>query len=423
MLISLQHKVFQSTVRPIHHRRDAKSMKPGMYHFSRSGRGLAPSSFRPVSGRYGLFPVVFPVSVVQWTTGAGSGLPMGTIVARKRKDGTTAYRAQIVIKQKGRIAHQEARTFDRRQAARAWLARRETELAAPGALERRPDPTLGEVIDRYITETVKAIGRTKAQVLRTIKTYDIADLACSKVTSADLVAFAQALPVSPQTRQNYLSHLAAVFAVAKPAWGVPLDRQAVKDAFVVAKRLGVTAKGGSRDRRPTLDELDRLMAHFGEIKAKRPGSVPMQKVVAFAIFSTRRQEEITRIAWADYDGKRVLVRDMKHPGDKAGNDTWCDLPPEAAAIIETMPRTKGAIFPYSTDAISAAFTRACKVLGIEDLHFHDLRHDGVSRLFEMGRTIPQAASVSGHRSWSSLKRYSHLRQTGDKYENWGWKSW
>ena len=57
-----------------------------------------------------------------------------------------------------------------------------------------------------------------------------------------------------------------------------------------------------------------------------------------------------------------------------------------------MPRRDDRIFPYSTDAISAAFTRACKVLGIEDLHFHDLRHEGVSRLFEMGWTIPQVAS-------------------------------
>ena len=51
---------------------------------------------------------------------------------------------------------------------------------------------------------------------------------------------------------------------------------------------------------------------------------------------------------------------------------------------------------------------------------HDLRHDGVSRLFEMGLSIPRAASVSGHRSWQSLKRYTHIRQAGDKYENWQW---
>lgn len=347
---------------------------------------------------------------------------MGTIISRKRKDGTTGYRAQIVRKKNGLIEWRETQTFDRHQAAKAWLARREAELARPGAMERKDDPPLADVIDRYIAESKRRIGRTKAQVLRTIKASSLAEVRCSKIGSADLIAFAQSLPVQPSTVQNYLSHLGAVFAVARPAWGYPLDRQAIQDAFVVAKKLGVTGKGRSRERRPTLDELDRLMVHFGQVKAKRPLSAPMQKIIVFALFSTRRQEEITRITWADYDKTRVMVRDMKHPGDKEGNDTWCELPPEAAAVIDSMPKIERQIFPYSTDAISAAFTRACKVLAIEDLRFHDLRHEGVSRLFEMGRTIPQAASVSGHRSWQSLKRYSHMRQVGDKYENWKWSA-
>jgi integrase len=250
----------------------------------------------------------------------------------------------------------------------------------------------------------------------------------SKITSVDLIAFARALPVQPQTVQNYLSHLSAVFAVARPAWGYPLDQQAIKDTFVVTKRMGLTSKSRARQRRPTIDELDRLMEHFAVVQQRRPGSVPMQKIIVFALFSTRRQEEITRIEWRDYEKAhdtlvtdRVLVRDMKHPGDKHGNDQYCELPPEAFAIIETMPRIDARIFPYSTDAISAAFTRACQVLGIEDLHFHDLRHEGISRLFEMGRTIPQAAAVSGHRSWQSLKRYSHLNHVGDRWANWKWK--
>ena len=349
---------------------------------------------------------------------------MGTIVQRKRNDGSVGYMAQVRVKQKGKVIHAETKTFDRKQAASAWVARRETELREPGALERikAVDPTLANVIDRYIAESEKQIGRTKAQVLRTIKGYDIADMRCSQITSADLLGFVQELPAGPATRQNYLSHLAAIFAIARPAWGYPLDQQVIKDTFAVAKRLGVTAKGRSRDRRPTLDELDRLMEHFGDVRAKRPASIPMQKIIAFAIFSTRRQEEITRILWDDYEGNRVLVRDMKHPGDKAGNHTWCELASEASAIIDSMPRTAPQIFPYTTDAICAAFTRACKVLGIVDLHFHDLRHEGVSRLFELGKTIPQAASVSGHRSWSSLQRYSHMRQTGDKYADWKWRA-
>jgi len=347
---------------------------------------------------------------------------MGTIVTRKRGDGSPAYVAQILLKRKGEIVHREAKTFDRKQAAKAWLSRRESELAKPGGLEKVEDPTLAAVIDRYIAESKKAIGRTKAQVLRTIKDYDIADMKCSAIGSAEIVGFAQSLKVQPSTVQNYLSHLGAIFAVAKPAWKFPLDRQAMKDAMVVTKRMGITAKSKGRDRRPSLDELDKLMSHFGTVKKRRPRSGPMQKIVAFAIFSTRRQEEITTIKWADFDEahSRVLVRDMKHPGDKEGNDTWCDLTPEAVRIIKSMPKVREEIFPYSTDAIGAAFTRAGKVLGIDDLHFHDLRHDGISRLLEMGRTIPQVASVSGHRSWSSLQRYTHLKQTGDKYQNWKW---
>jgi integrase len=353
---------------------------------------------------------------------------MGTIIARNRKGGSTGYHAQLLIKRKGAIVHRETRTFDRKQAAAAWLERRETELAKPGALEREkiPDPTLASVIDRYTEESVKDIGRTKTQVLRAIKSYDIANQTCSTITSTDIIAFANQLvtKVTPQTVANYLSHLSAVFAIARPAWGYHLDQNAMRDAFAVAKRLGITTKSRARDRRPTIDELDKLMMHFGERSKRRPSSVPMQKITAFAIFSTRRLEEITRIRWADLDagGSRILIRDMKNPGEKIGNDVRCDLPPEALQIIVSMPQNSEEIFPYSTYAIGAGFTRACQFLGIIDLHFHDLRHDGVSRLFETGLSIPQVGSVSGHRAWSSLKRYTHLRQTGDKYADWKWLS-
>lgn len=351
---------------------------------------------------------------------------MGTIVARKRKDGSTGYTAQIVRKQKGVIVHREAKTFDRKQAAQAWIKKRETELAAPGGLrkEGRAGVTLAEAIDRYIAESVREIGRTKAQVLRSIKGYDIAGMPCGEIGSQDIVAFAGELSEGrqPQTVGNYLSHLASVFAIAKPAWGYDLSQAAMKDAHVVLRRLGASAKSSKRERRPSLDELDKLMQHFLDRSARAPSSVPMHRVMAFAIFSTRRMEEITRITWADLDetNARVTVRDMKHPGQKVGNDVRVDLVPEAMSIVLAMPRADERIFPFTTDAIGAAFTRACQFLAIEDLHFHDLRHEGVSRLFEMGWTIPKVAAVSGHRSWQSLQRYSHLRESGDKFAGWKW---
>jgi len=347
---------------------------------------------------------------------------MGTIIGRTRKDGSKAFTAQIVIKKNGKIVHREAETFDRKQAANAWVVKREAELKRPGGLEQKEDPTLSAVIDRYIAESKNAVLGTKAQVLKTIKSSDLGDVKCSELTSNALVSFARELTknVEPQTCGNYFSHLSNIFTVARPAWGYPLIRQEFDDAVTVLKKLGLIRKGLERNRRPTLEELNRLMEHFGRIRDHRPASVPMQKIVAFALFSTRRQEEITLLRWDDLDGDRILVRDMKHPGDKIGNNVYCELPPEALAILQSMPREGERIFPFSTDAISTAFTRACKCLEIQDLHFHDLRHEGISRLFEIGKTIPQAAAVSGHRSWTSLKRYTHIRQSGDKYADWKW---
>lgn len=344
---------------------------------------------------------------------------MGTIVSRRRQDGTTAHMAKIIIKRDGAVIHRESQTFDRKPAARAWLAKREKELKQPGEIERARASrhTLADAIDKYIEDSMKELGRTKAQVLNTLRAHPIAAMECASIGSKDIVSLARDLneDKQPQTVGNYLSHLATIFALARPAWGYPLNASAMDNAQIVARRLGLISRSRQRDRRPTLDELDQLMTFF-----MRRRGLPMYRITAFAIFSTRRLEEITRIEWEGFDGDRIFIRDMKHPGEKLGNDVWCDLPPEAARIIEAMPKREARIFPYNGDSISAAFTRACKILAIEDLHFHDLRHDGVSRLFEIGHSIPRAAAVSGHRSWTSLKRYTHLRQTGDKYEGWPW---
>jgi integrase len=356
---------------------------------------------------------------------------MGSIVERNGR-----FTAQIRINRNKKTVYSQAQTFERRPAAVAWIKKREVELAQPGALERllAVDPLLSEVVDQYIKELGQEPGDTKAQCLRTIKTeYDIANLKCSEVTSVAIADLARQLAdrdIAPSTIANYLSHLAAVIKVAKPLWGYPLDPQHMADASIALRATKQIGKSQKRDRRPTLAELDKLMGHFGLVRHKRRDSNPMQAIVAFAIFSTRRMEEITRVRWSDFDeeGNRILVRDMKDPAEKSGNHVWCELPPEALRIVKAQQRIDERIFPASVDAVGAAFTRACQLLGISDpewpdernLHFHDLRHEGISRLFEMGRNIPQVACVSGHRSWASLKRYTHIRQTGDKYAGWKW---
>lgn len=330
--------------------------------------------------------------------------------------------AKIIIKRDGKVVHRESKTFERKPAAAAWIAKREEELQAPGAMSMtdKDDPTLKQAIERHELE-VKKMGRTKAQVLRSIKDFDIASKRCSEVNSTHIVAFARELAKtrSPSTVASYMIFLSGVFEIARPAWGYPLDQQAMADAMKVAAKQGLTGRSNERNRRPTIDELNKLMAFFD---GRKDDSTPMVALTAFAIFSTRRQGEIVRIRWDDLDEQhnRILVRDMKDPKGAAGNHTWVELPLEAMNVILTMPRTAEQIFPFKGDTINVAWRNACRLLTIPNLKFHDLRHEGVSRLFEMGRTIPQVASVSGHRSWQNLQRYTHIRQTGDKYTGWEW---
>jgi integrase len=365
---------------------------------------------------------------------------MATITTRKRKNGGAAYLVQILRKRKGEIIHRESRTFDNRRAAVAWGKQRETELDQPGALTalKRPDGTLADAIDRHIKDLGDKIGKTKRQVLLKVRTYPIAEMSFAEIQSSYIVELARQIAdngAQPQTVLNYMAHLQTVFEVARRGYGFEVDPHAMGDALYSLRKSQAVAKSNRRERRPTREEMDKLVGYFAERAERSPHSAPMVEIIVFAMFSTRRMEEITRIRWGDleqpHDGHlaRVLVRDMKNPGQKRGNNVWCDLPPEALAVVNGMPRTSERIFPYTVDAVGAAFTRACRVLGINNeempddhrLHFHDLRHEGISRLFEIGWNIPVVATVSGHRSWDSLKRYAQIRKTGDKWKDWDWR--
>ena len=105
----------------------------------------------------------------------------------------------------------------------------------------------------------------------------------------------------------------------------------------------------------------------------------------------------------------ILIRERKDPKDKRNNSQWVPLLGESAAIIDRQPKKGPTIFPHKEDTIGASFRRACIRLQISDLHFHDLRHEGTSRLFEQGYQIQEVAIVTGHRDWKSLKRYTNLK--------------
>jgi len=127
--------------------------------------------------------------------------------------------------------------------------------------------------------------------------------------------------IKPQTTGNDLAHLSSVLSLARAAWTYEINPQAMPEARLVPKRLGYNMKSRERDRRPTLEELDRVLA-------LRLRVIQIPKGVAFAIFSTRPIDEIACIMCEDRDKHRqaVRVRDTKNPWQKTGNDEWCYLP-------------------------------------------------------------------------------------------------
>lgn len=250
----------------------------------------------------------------------------------------------------------------REAAAKIWIAKKEKELASSGGQPAAKTLTVQTAIERYVEQSRVEMGKTRAQVLGALKNYQIADLELADVRPSDVVDSATELGKEgrmPQTVLNYTSHLSSVYAIARSAWNVDVGRDVMRDAQEACKQMGLVAKSESRERRPTRDEITRLHAFFS---ARR--GLPMDKVLVFAVFSGRRQEEITRALWSDLEPGRLMVRDVKNPGQKKGNNVWCVLPSEAEVVVASMPKTSTKIFPFSTDAISAALTRASKLLGI-----------------------------------------------------------
>ncbi len=118
------------------------------------------------------------------------------------------------------------------------------------------------------------------------------DLDDSALTSQKLVEFAQwrmskeGGGVQAQTVGNDLSHLGAVLSVARPAWGYEVDALAMPDARRVLRKLGMVSKSKERSRRPSLEELDKLMAHFFEMQERRKADRHAEGYRLCALFDT-----------------------------------------------------------------------------------------------------------------------------------------
>jgi integrase len=334
---------------------------------------------------------------------------MATITKLQRKKGAV-YRAQVRIKRDGKIIHSEAKTFSRKALADAWASKRELELESPEALARAKHGgvTVAYILDKYREDAPG--GRTKRSHLVMLASLPLSEKDALRLTVGQLIEHAEARSATagPATLMNDFIWLRVAFKYARRTWNIPVDVQVIEDATASLRERRMVGKSKSRERRVSDDEVKRIIAHLEEHKDT---GIPMGDIIRFALHSSRREGEITRLLWADMDeaARTGWVRDVKHPTRKIGNHKRCKFTKEAWAIIERQPKTDARIFPYNPKTISAYFTQTVAMLEIPDLRFHDLRHEATSRLFERGHSIQEVQQFTLHEDWKTLARYTHLR--------------
>jgi integrase len=200
--------------------------------------------------------------------------------------------------------------------------------------------------------------------------------------------------VKSGTVRRELSVLHHCLEIARKEWGFPFPGNPVG-------QIGLPQPSKPRDRRPTPEELDRLLSG-----CDRRRSPLLSSVILFAVETGMRRGELVATRWSDVDleGRTLHILMAKN-----GHARTIPLTSAAVDILLELPKDTDQIFPISGNAIRLAWERLKKRVGIDDLRFHDLRHEAVSRFFEMGLTVPEVALISGHRDARMLFRYTHLR--------------
>lgn len=147
-------------------------------------------------------------------------------------------------------------------------------------------------------------------------------------------------------------------------------------------------------------------------KATRGGY--LRQIIILALETAMRQAELVNLKWeyVDIKRRRIQLVMSKDYHIKNGQNRVIPLSNVACQVLSDLgaeTHTKGRVFSeLTTEAVKRAFIRTTERAAIEDFHFHDLRHEATSRLFEKGLTIAEVKSITGHRTLSSLERYVHV---------------
>jgi integrase len=288
------------------------------------------------------------------------------------------------------------KTFSRLADAKRWAIATEYELAH--GLRARPSPgfgTIGDLIDHYLEITDPAnINESESYRLKTLNK-GLGRVPIDQLKGSDLARYRdlRLKKIKPATLVRELSVLRRVVRIAQSEWDVDIN----SEPFT---RLRIPNQRSARERRLQTGEYERLIAACKS--ARTPWLLP---AVQLAIETGMRRSELLNARHEHVSNGLLLI-----PKTKTGVARTIPLTSKAQSLIYKLPRSIcGRIILLTPNALRLAWGRTTKRAGIEDLHFHDLRHEATSRLFEKGLNPVEVATITGHKDTRMLMRYTHLR--------------
>jgi integrase len=295
------------------------------------------------------------------------------------------------------------KSFTHKIDAEAWARQQEVDIER-GEIQsaRRSLKTfvLNDLLCRYEAEvTTKKRGASSEQYrLGTLKASSIARLSLDNVTPSVLARYRdeRLKVVTSSSVRRELGILRHCLEVARKDWGVPLPKNPMES-------VRKPPNGKARTRRLTSEDAQKLAS--GLLRSRHR---LLKGIVRFAIATGMRRGELLSLTWSNVDLK---ARTAHLPNTKNGEARTVPLSSAALGILAGQSRGENTnvVFPMSGNAVRLAWERLKKRVGIEDLHFHDLRHEAISRFFEHGLSMPEVSAISGHKDPRMLMRYTHLR--------------
>lgn len=140
----------------------------------------------------------------------------------------------------------------------------------------------------------------------------------------------------------------------------------------------------------------------------------METFIQFQLMTGARRSETLSLTWdnVDFDNQTAFI-----PETKNGRPRKLPLRKDIIALLRRLPRNSKTVFPITLDTLRNAWGRICGhagLVGPDELHIHDLRHEAISRVADAGGNLPGGFSLvdlqafSGHRDTRMLLRYTHL---------------